>query len=99
MDPVGVQGIREHFVFPERGRIVTSHAPTTQPPRVCSRCPVSGPGHENVRRGQSTAWQLVTATFEESYDTIARFPGAPGRASIALSATPPRRSARSCTRC
>jgi cysteine desulfurase / selenocysteine lyase len=33
MDPVDVQAIREHCVFPERGRIVTSNAPSTQPPR------------------------------------------------------------------
>jgi cysteine desulfurase/selenocysteine lyase len=37
-----------------------------------------------VHRGQSSASQAMTALFEDSYDTIARFIGAPGRASIAL---------------
>ena len=42
------------------------------------------PGYENVHRGQSSASRQMTALFEESYDTIAQFIGAPGRASIAL---------------
>jgi cysteine desulfurase / selenocysteine lyase len=37
-----------------------------------------------VHRGQSTASQAMTARFEESYDTIAQFIGAPSRANIAL---------------
>jgi cysteine desulfurase/selenocysteine lyase len=84
MDPVDVQAIREHCVFPERGRIVTSNAPSTQPPRELPAVRSLGGGHENVHRGQSSASQQMTALFEESYDTIARFAGAPGRASIAL---------------
>jgi hypothetical protein len=43
-----------------------------------------GPDYENVHRGQSSASAAMTARFEESYDTIARFIGAPGPASIAL---------------
>ena len=42
------------------------------------------PGYENVHRGQSSASQQMTRLFEESYDTIARFIGAPGRDCIAL---------------
>src|SRR6185295_19370853 len=42
------------------------------------------PGYENVHRGQSSASQAMTAMLEESYDTIARFIGAPGRASIGV---------------
>ncbi len=42
------------------------------------------PGYENVHRGQSAASVRMTELFEASYDTIAQFIGAPGRASIAL---------------
>jgi hypothetical protein len=31
--PFDVQAIRRHFMFPERGRIVTNNAASTQPPR------------------------------------------------------------------
>ena len=80
-----VQAVRKHFTFPELGRIVTNNAASTQPPRelvALYQSLVSG--YENVHRGQSSASQQMTALFEESYDTIAEFIGAPGRASIAL---------------
>jgi len=84
-DQVDVRAIRRHFAFPELGRIVTNNAASTQPPRELLALYQSlAPGYENVHRGQSTASQQMTALFEESYDTIARFIGAPGRASIAL---------------
>jgi cysteine desulfurase/selenocysteine lyase len=80
-----VEAIRRHFRFPELGRIVTNNAASTQPPRELLDLYQSlGPGYENVHRGQSAASRQMTALFEESYDTIAAFLGAPGRASIAL---------------
>ena len=84
-DPLDVQAIRSHFTFPELGRIVTNNAASTQPPRELLALYSSlGPGYENVHRGQSTASQAMTALFERALDDIARFIGAPDRASIAL---------------
>ena len=84
-EPVDVHAIREHFAFPRLGRIVTNNAASTQPPsELLALYQSLAPGYENVHRGQSSASQQMTALFEESYDTIARFIGAPGRASIAL---------------
>jgi cysteine desulfurase / selenocysteine lyase len=83
--PLDIRAIRGHFVFPERGRVVTNNAASTQPPRELLGLYRSlAPGYENVHRGQSTASQAMTARFEESYDTIAQFIGAPSRANIAL---------------
>ena len=83
--PVDVHAIREHFAFPRLGRIVTNNAASTQAPdELLALYRSLAPGYENVHRGQSSASQAMTALFEESYDTIARFIGAPGRASIAL---------------
>ena len=83
--PVDVRAIRGHFAFPRLGRIVTNNAASTQPPGELLALHQSlAPGYENVHRGQSSASQAMTALFENSYDTIARFIGAPGRASIAL---------------
>jgi cysteine desulfurase/selenocysteine lyase len=85
LDPVDVRAIRGHFAFPGAGRVVTNNAASTQPPRELVALYQSlAPGYENVHRGQSGASQAMTALFEESYDTIARFIGAPGRACIAL---------------
>ena len=84
-DPLDVRDIRKHFAFPKAGRIVTNNAASTQPPRELAALYQSlAPGYENVHRGQSSASLEMTALFEESFDTIARFIGAPGRASIAL---------------
>jgi cysteine desulfurase / selenocysteine lyase len=80
----GVQAVRRHFMFPELGRIVTNNAASTQPPRELLALYASLARYENVHRGQSSASQEMTALFEDSYDTIARFIGALGRASIAL---------------
>ena len=83
--PLDVQAIRQHFSFPQLGRIVTNNAASTQPPRELLALQESlAPGYENVHRGQSSASQRMTAQFEASYDTIAEFIGAPGRSSIAL---------------
>src|SRR5882724_2876540 len=83
--PVDVHAVRGHFAFPRLGRIVTNNAASTQPPNeLLALYQALAPGYENVHRGQSSASQAMTAMFEESYNTIARFIGAPGRASIAL---------------
>jgi cysteine desulfurase / selenocysteine lyase len=83
--PLDVRAIRGHFGFPGLGRVVTNNAASTQPPAELLALYASlGPGYENVHRGQSGASQAMTALFEESYDTIARFVGAPGRECIAL---------------
>jgi len=84
-DQLDVRAIRRHFAFPGLGRIVTNNAASTQPPRELLALYASlGAGYENVHRGQSSASLAMTALFEDSYDSIARFIGAPGRASIAL---------------
>ncbi len=82
---IDVRAVRRHFLFPGRGRIALNNAASTQPPRELLALYASlGPDYENVHRGQSSASAAMTARFEESYDTIARFIGAPGPASIAL---------------
>jgi cysteine desulfurase / selenocysteine lyase len=84
-DQLDVRAVRKHFDFPRAGRVVTNNAASTQAPRELLALYQSlAPGYENVHRGQSTASQQMTARFEESYDTIAAFIGAPSRASIAL---------------
>ena len=71
--------MRRHFLFPGRGRIALDKHSGTQPPRELLALYASlGPDYENVHRGQSSASAAMTARFEESYDTIARFIGAPG---------------------
>jgi cysteine desulfurase/selenocysteine lyase len=85
IDPLDIWAVRGHFTFPERGRIVTNNAASTQPPRELLELYQSlAPGYENVHRGQSRASRDMTALFEDAYGTIARFIGAPGPASIAL---------------
>ena len=80
-----VAAIRQHFAFPATGRIVTNNAASTQPPRELLALQAAlAPWYENVHRGQSSASRLMTTLFEEAYDTIASFIGAPGRASIAI---------------
>jgi len=85
VDPLDVRAVRKHFDFPRLGRVATNNAASTQSPRELLALYQSlAPGYENVHRGQSTASQQMTARFEESYDTIAAFIGAPSRANIAL---------------
>src|SRR5947208_12927110 len=82
---IDVRAVRRHFLFPGRARIALNNAASTQPPRELLALYTSlGPDYENVHRGQSSASAAMTGRFEESYDTIARFIGAPGPASIAL---------------
>ena len=78
--PEGQQFLQELAHLP-----VMNNAASTQPPRELVTLYQSlAPGYENVHRGQSSASQQMTALFEQSYDTIAQFIGAPGRASIAV---------------
>jgi cysteine desulfurase/selenocysteine lyase len=78
-----VEAIRRHFAFPAGGRVVTNNAASTQPPlELVEMFADLAPGYENVHRGQSSASRAMTARFEESYETIARFIGAPGPGSI-----------------
>jgi len=82
---LNIAAIRSHFTFPERGRLVTNNAASTQPPReLLALYGALGPGYENVHRGQSTASRETTALFEDAYDTIAAFIGAADRSDIAL---------------
>src|SRR5256885_16417262 len=84
-ETIDIRAVRRHFLFPGRARVALNNAASTQPPRELLALYQSlAPGYENVHRGQSSASAAMTVRFEESYDTIARFIGAPGRASIAL---------------
>src|ERR1700760_4802328 len=84
-ETIDVRAVRRHFLFPGRARVALNNAASTQPPRELLALYASlGPDYENVHRGQSSASAAMTERFEESYDTIARFIGAPGPASIAL---------------
>src|SRR6185295_17064364 len=84
-ETIDVRAVRRHFLFPGRARVALNNAASTQPPRELLALYASlGPDYENVHRGQSSASAAMTERFEESYDTIARFIGAPGPASISL---------------
>ncbi|MBO3748758.1 aminotransferase class V-fold PLP-dependent enzyme [Streptosporangiaceae bacterium NEAU-GS5] len=84
-DRFDVRSVRAHFDFPELGRLVLNNAASTQPPRELPALYASLAGaYENVHRGQSSAARETTALFEDSYDTIAQFIGAPGRDCLAL---------------
>ncbi len=80
-----VRRIRRSFDFASTDRVVTNNAATTQPPReLLDLYRELVPGYENVHRGQSAASRRTTELFEESYETIAAWLGAPGRRSLAL---------------
>jgi cysteine desulfurase/selenocysteine lyase len=80
---IQVDRVRRHFFFPRNRQVVTNNAATTQPPRELVKLyRVLAPDYETVHRGQSAASAAITATFEESYDTIAQFINAPGRSSL-----------------
>src|SRR6476620_10317223 len=84
-ETIDVRAVRRHFLFPGRARVALNNAASTQPPRELLALYASlGPDYENVHRGQSSASAAMTEPFEESYDTIARFIGAPGPASIVI---------------
>ena len=83
MHPLDVEAIRKHFLFPDRGRVVTNNAASTQPPReLFDLLRALGGDYENVHRGQSRAARATTALFEQSFDTVARFLHAPSRRNI-----------------
>jgi cysteine desulfurase / selenocysteine lyase len=97
--PLDADAIRSHFFFPERGRIVTNNAASTQPPReLVQLYQELGPGYENVHRGQSDASQAMTLQFEASFDTIAQFINAPSRENVAVYRNATEGSTPSCTR-
>ena len=77
--PLDVTAIRERFSFPERHRVVTNNAASTQP--LHANFSISTVGSCRATRTSTAASPgLVetTALFEESYDTIADFIGSPG---------------------
>jgi cysteine desulfurase/selenocysteine lyase len=80
---IDVAAIREHFLFPRSGRVVTNNAASTQPPaELVELYRALAPDYENVHRGQSNASKLTTTLFESSYETVARFINAPSMRSI-----------------
>jgi cysteine desulfurase/selenocysteine lyase len=80
-----IKAIRQHFLFPKQGRIVTNNAASTQPARELLELYRSlAPGYENIHRGQSSASQAMTQLFEAAYDTIASFLNAQSRRSIGM---------------
>ncbi len=79
-----VERVRSHFDFPGTGRVVTNNAATSQTPReLIDLYRTLSPWYEGVHRGQSTASRQITATFEESFDTIATWINASSRRCIA----------------
>ncbi|HEY8093272.1 MAG TPA: aminotransferase class V-fold PLP-dependent enzyme, partial [Acidimicrobiales bacterium] len=79
-----VERVRSHFDFPGTGRVVTNNAATSQTPReLIDLYRRLSPWYESVHRGQSAASRQITATFEESFDTIATWINAPSRRCIA----------------
>jgi len=84
-ETLDVESIREHFLFPETGRIVTNNAASTQPPKELLNLYTDlAKNYENVHRGQSNASKIITNLFEESYDTIAKFINAPDHKNIVI---------------
>ncbi|WP_304132321.1 aminotransferase class V-fold PLP-dependent enzyme [Ignavibacterium album] len=80
-----VSAIRRHFLFPERGRIVTNNAASTQPPKELLNLYTDlSKDYENVHRGQSNASRYITNLFEESYNIITKFINAPDRRNIVI---------------
>ena len=83
--PLDVTAIRERFSFPERHRVVTNNAASTQPfTEAVDLYRELAPGYENVHRGQSRASVEMTALFEGAWRDIADFIGSPGPESLAL---------------
>ena len=79
-----VERVRSHFDFPGTGRVVTNNAATSQTPReLIELYRTLSPWYEGVHRGQSAASRQITATFEESFDTIATWINASSRRCIA----------------
>jgi len=82
---IKTEKIRKFFPSITSGRIVSNSAATAQVPvqllNLLKKLVIQ---YDNVHRGQSDASLLTTAKFEDSYDTIAQFIGAPSRKSIIL---------------
>ncbi len=82
---IKTQKIRKFFPSISSGRIVSNNAATTQVPvQLLDLLKKIVIQYDNVHRGQSSASLLTTARFEDSYDTIAQFIGAPSRKNIIL---------------
>lgn len=80
-----VQAIRKQFPAVTKGRIVTNNAASTQAPKVLADLYRDLlPDYENVHRGQSNASRAMTRLFEDAYETIATFIGAPTWQTISL---------------
>jgi cysteine desulfurase / selenocysteine lyase len=80
-----IEAIRRHFSFPQRGRIVTNNAASTQPPsELVDLYRQLAPDYENVHRGQSDASRAMSSLFEQAYDDIASFLHAPDRHCIVV---------------
>lgn len=77
--------IRKFFPAIKSGRIISNNAASTQVPiQLLDLLKKLIVQYDNVHRGQSQASMLTTQKFEASYDTIARFIGAPSRKNIIL---------------
>ncbi len=80
-----IPAIRKHFPAITKGRIVTNNAASTQAPRkLADLYRELLPDYENVHRGQSNASRAMTRLFENSYETIAKFIGAPSWQELSL---------------
>ncbi len=80
-----IQAIRKQFPAITKGRIVTNNAASTQAPKkLADLYQDLLPDYENVHRGQSNASRAMTRLFEDAYQTIARFIGAPSWRTISL---------------
>ncbi|MFA7169401.1 MAG: aminotransferase class V-fold PLP-dependent enzyme [Candidatus Paceibacterota bacterium] len=77
--------IRKYFPSIQSGRIVSNNAASTQTPvQLLDLLNELAIGYENVHRGQSQASISMTEMFEDSYDTIAQFIGAPSKRNVVL---------------
>ena len=89
--PLDVTAIREHFSFPERHRVVTNNAASTQPfTAAVDLYRELAPGYENVHRGQSRASVEMTALFEGACATSPTSSVRRGRSRSRCTAEPPR---------
>ncbi|MDD4333454.1 MAG: aminotransferase class V-fold PLP-dependent enzyme, partial [Patescibacteria group bacterium] len=82
---INTKKIRKFFPAIKAGRIVSNNAASTQVPiQLLDLLKKLVVQYDNVHRGQSRSSLLTTEKFESSYDTIARFVGAPSRRNIIL---------------
>jgi cysteine desulfurase/selenocysteine lyase len=77
--------IRKSFPAIKSGRLVSNNAASTQIPiQLLDLMKELAVNYDNVHRGQSESSKATTEIFEESYDTIADFIGAPSKRNIIL---------------